>query len=324
MVAKIATATATHNGTVTDVVKAPTLAHGQPLPVRQKASKRNAHKNLGLTRLPGASSIAGCADRKFRAWRSGRKDVLISLSGKSAVVTGGSKGIGRSIALELAKAGASVSICARGAAALEKTSAEITALGVRAHAATCDLGDKDAIASYIAAAGAALGGMDILVNNASGFGLGDDETGWTQSLNIDVMATVRASHAAIPLMERAGGGAILNISSISGFRGSARSAPYAAVKAALINYTMSQGLMLAPKRIRVNAIAPGSIEFPGGVWDERKTSNPQLYQSVLRSIPWGRLGHPEEIASAAVFLCSDAASWVTGQTLSVDGGQYLA
>jgi 3-oxoacyl-[acyl-carrier protein] reductase len=226
--------------------------------------------------------------------------------------------------LALAGAGASVSICARGAEALQKASGDITTLGAKSHAATCNLADKDSIAAYIAAAAAALGGIDILVNNASGFGLSDDEAGWAKSLNIDVMGTVRASHAAIPLLEKAGGGAILNISSIAGYRGSARSAPYAAVKAALINYTMSQGLMLAPKKIRVNAIAPGSIEFPGGVWDERKTSNPQLDQGTLRSIPWGRFGHPEEIASVALFLCSDAASWVTGQTLSVDGGQYLA
>ena len=87
---------------------------------------------------------------------------------------------------------------------------------------------------------------------------------------------------------------------------------------------MSQALILAPKKIRVNAISPGSIEFPGGMWEERKTSNPQLYNAVLRSIPWGRLGNPDEVANVALFLCSDAASWVTGQTLSVDGGQMLA
>jgi 3-oxoacyl-[acyl-carrier protein] reductase len=91
----------------------------------------------------------------------------------------------------------------------------------------------------------------------------------------------------------------------------------------VINYTMSQALMLAPKRIRVNAIAPGSIEFPGGIWDRRKTSQPQLYNAILDSIPSGRLGHPEEVANVAVFLCSPAASWVTGQTLIVDGGQML-
>ena len=247
----------------------------------------------------------------------------INLKGKRAVVTGGSKGIGRSIALGFAEAGAAVSICARGGAALDQTSAEIVSRGVKAHAGVCDLADKDAIATYIAAAANSLGGIDILVNNASGFGATDDETGWTKSLDIDVMATVRASHAAIPFIEKGGGGAILNISSISGYRASTRTAPYAAVKAALINYTMSQALTLAPKKIRVNAIAPGSIEFPGGAWEERKTSNPKLYNAILRSIPWGRLGSPEEVAKAALFLCSDAASWVTGQTLAVDGGQML-
>jgi len=247
----------------------------------------------------------------------------ISLKGKRAVVTGGSRGIGRSIALAFAEAGAAVSICARGQAALDRTMNEILAHGVKAHAGICDLADKDAIASYIAAAAQSLGGIDILVNNASGFGASDDEAGWTKSIDIDVMATVRASHAAVPLMEKAGGGAVLNISSISAYRGSARTAPYAAVKAAVINYTMSQALALASKKIRVNAIAPGSIEFPGGTWEKRKTSDPALYDAILRSIPWGRLGTPDEVANAALFLCSDAATWVTGQTLSVDGGQFL-
>jgi 3-oxoacyl-[acyl-carrier protein] reductase len=247
----------------------------------------------------------------------------LNLRGKRAVVAGGSRGIGRSIALAFADAGAAVSICARGRAGLDKTTGEIVARGVKSHAAACNLADKDAIAIYIAAAADSLGGIDILVNNASGFGANDDEAGWAKGLEIDVMATVRATHAAVPFIEKAGGGAVLNISSISGYRASARTAPYAAVKAALINYTMSQALILAPKKIRVNAIAPGSIEFPGGMWEERKKSNPQLYNAVLRSIPWGRLGRPEEVADAALFLCSEMASWVTGQTLTVDGGQLL-
>jgi 3-oxoacyl-[acyl-carrier protein] reductase len=247
----------------------------------------------------------------------------ISFSGKRVIVAGGSKGIGRSIALGFAGAGASVSICARGQAALDATAAEIKALGVKAHAASCDLADEDAIAAYVDAAAASLGGIDILINNASGFGGADTEEGWKKGFDIDVMATVRASNAAIPHIERSGGGAILNISSISGLAASARSTSYAAVKAAVINYTMSQGLMLAPKKIRANAIAPGSIEFPGGLWEQSKTANPQLYNAILKSIPWGRLGKPEEIANAALFLCSDQASWITGQTLTVDGGQIL-
>lgn len=247
----------------------------------------------------------------------------INFKGKRVVVCGGSRGIGRSIALGFASAGADVSICARGRAALDATAAEIKAAGGKVHAGECDLADKAAIAAYIASAAQALGGIDILVNNASGFGSTDDEAGWAKSMDIDVMATVRASHAAIPHLEADGGGVILNISSISGYAASTRSAPYAAVKAAVINYTMSQALMLAPKKIRVNAIAPGSIEFPGGSWEERKTTNPALYNGVLKSIPWGRLGHPEEIANAALFLCSPQASWITGQTLTVDGGQML-
>lgn len=248
----------------------------------------------------------------------------ISLKGKRAVIAGGSRGIGRSIALTLAAAGANVSICARGAEGLKAAAADIGKSGGQVHWGACDLGDAAAIARYVADAAAALGGIDILVNNASGFGMVDDEAGWAASLNIDVLATVRASHAAIPHIEKSGGGAIVNISSISGHRASARSAPYAAVKAAVINYTQSQAVMLSSKRIRVNAIAPGSIEFPGGTWEKRKTENPALYQATLKSIPWGRFGAPEEIATVALFLVSDMAGWVTGQTITADGGQFLS
>lgn len=247
----------------------------------------------------------------------------IQMAGKRVVVAGGSKGIGRSIALAFAAAGASVSICARGQAALAAAGGDIAAHGVTAHVAVCDLADARAITGYVEEAAKALGGIDVLVNNASGFGVTDDEAGWAAGINVDLLATVRASHAAIPHIEKAGGGAILNISSISGHGASARSAPYAAVKAAVINYTMSQALMLAPRRIRVNAIAPGSIEFPGGLWEQRKSSHPQLYGSILKSIPFGRLGDPQEIANVALFLCSGAASWITGQTVTVDGGQSL-
>jgi len=247
----------------------------------------------------------------------------ISLKGKRAVIAGGSRGIGRSIALAFAAAGASVSICARGAEGLKAAAGDIGKHGGQVHWAACDLADGEAIARYVEDAARTLGGIDILVNNASGFGMADDEAGWMAGLNVDVMATVRASRVAIPHMEKAGGGAIVNISSISGYRASSRSVPYAAVKAAVINLTQSQALMLSGKRIRANAIAPGSIEFPGGLWEERKTSNPQLYQGILKSIPWGRLGKPEEIATVALFLVSDMASWVTGQTVTVDGGQLL-
>ena len=247
----------------------------------------------------------------------------LGLKGKRVVVAGGSRGIGRSIALGFAAEGADVSICARSEGALRETEAELKKLGGKVHAATCDLGDGGAVHGYVEAAARALGGIDILVNNASGFGRSDDEAGWAASINVDLMGSVRASHTAIPHMEKAGGGCILHISSISGLAPSTRTPPYGAVKAALIQYTLTQAAALAAKNIRANCIAPGSIEFPGGVWDQAKTGNPKLYGAILSGIPFGRMGRPEEVANLALFLCSQAASWITGQTVAVDGGQML-
>ena len=180
------------------------------------------------------------------------------------------------------------------------------------------------MSGYVAAAAAALGGIDVLDNNASGFGMGDDEAGWAAGLSVDVMAMVRASHAALPWLQKSGAGAsVLHISSISAYRPSTRSAAYAAVKAAMNSYTGSQAAMLSRQGIRVNAIAPGSIEFPGGVWDQRKQAGDALYDRTLKSIPFGRMGTPEEIAEVALFLASPHARWVTGQVIGVDGGQML-
>jgi len=243
--------------------------------------------------------------------------------GRRAVVCGGSRGIGRSIALGFAGAGAAVSICARGRDALTATREELARFGNPTHAAPCDLADGAAVADYIASAATALGGIDILVNNASGFGMSDDEAGWEASVAVDLMATVRASRSALPHLERAKDGAIVNISSISGYRPSLRSPPYAAVKAAVFQYTTTQAALLASKGIRANCVAPGSIEFPGGTWEKRKADNPALYKRILEGIPFGRLGYPEEVANVVLFLASPLAHWVTGQTITVDGGQLL-
>ena len=243
-------------------------------------------------------------------------------TGRKAIVCGGSRGIGRAIALGLAAAGADVSICARGAETLEATRQEIAAFGYTAHAASVDLGNGAAIKTYIADAASVLGGIDVLVNNASAFGSADDEASWLASLAIDMLAIVHATQAALPFLT-ASKGSVVNTSSVSALRSAARQPPYGAIKAAVIHYTNTQAAMYARSGIRVNGIAPGSIEFPGGVWDRRKTENPKLYGAVLNSIPFGRLGTPEEVANVAMFLASPLASWVTGQTIVVDGGQLL-
>lgn len=245
--------------------------------------------------------------------------------GYRVLVAGGSRGIGRSIALAFAHAGAAVSICARGAAALEQTRQEIAAHGVVAHAQCCDLADPAAIEAWVAAAAGVLGGIDVLVNNASGYGFGEGDEAWLAGFQVDLMAAVRASRAALAHLQQSAHACIVHTSSIAAFHpGAGGGAAYAAVKAALSQYTTSQALALAGQRIRVNAIAPGSIEFPGGVWDQCRREDPARYARVLGKIPFGRYGTPEEIAHAALFLASPWAGWITGQTLVVDGGQLLS
>jgi 3-oxoacyl-[acyl-carrier protein] reductase len=243
--------------------------------------------------------------------------------GNRVVVAGGSRGIGRATALGFAAAGAAVSICARGAASLEEARQALAEHGGTVHAAQCDLGDGAAVAGYVTAAAAALGGIDVLVNNASGFGIADDEAGWAASIRVDLLGAVRATRAALPHLEQAAAGAIVNIASISGLRPAMRTPPYGAVKAALIHYTVTSAALLARKGIRVNGVAPGAIEFPGGVWDRRRVEMPELYRQLVASIPFGRMGRPEEVASVALFLASPLSGWITGQTIVVDGGQLL-
>ncbi len=250
--------------------------------------------------------------------------VTFDFSGRRVLVAGGSRGIGRSIALGFAKAGAAVSICARNREGLEATRAELAAAGARtAHAAPCDLSDRAQIEAWVAAAAGALGGIDVLVNNASGFGAGDTDEGWDASFRVDVQAVVRASRAALPWLEKSSAPSVVNVSSISALKPSTRTPAYGAAKAAVIHYTSSQAAMWARRGIRVNCVAPGSIDFPGGLWQQRKEADPTLYQRTLASIPFGRFGAPAEVADLVLYLASDAARWVTGQSIAVDGGQTL-
>ena len=247
----------------------------------------------------------------------------LNLKGKGVIVTGGSRGIGLSIAQGFAAEGANVSICARDPIALEGARVQLSAHGSIVHTESCDVSDADALKRYLSAACEALGTLNVLVNNPSGFGRGDDEEGWQKSIDVDLMASVRGSWQAAPQIEKAGGGAIIHVSSISGLTHSQRTPPYGAIKAALNQYTKTQAIDLASRGIRVNAIAPGSIYFEGGLWAQAERENRPLYDGILASIPSGRFGTPQEVAQLAVFLGSDAGRWITGQTIAVDGGQML-
>jgi 3-oxoacyl-[acyl-carrier protein] reductase len=254
----------------------------------------------------------------------GQEGVMdLGLEGRNCVVIGGSRGIGRSIALGLATEGANVAICARNGEALRATDSELSAKGVKAHAELCDAADPVELAAFLRASRRELGSVDVLVHNASALAVGPSLSDWEASLKVDLMAAVHATEQVIPWMEEAGGGSILFVASISGLE--ADPSPdfgYTAAKAGLIAHAKKLGVMSAPRGIRVNAIAPGSIEFPGGVWSMVKDSQPEVYESVRASIPSGRLGTPEEVADVAVFLVSPRAAWVTGECVSVDGGQH--
>ena len=243
----------------------------------------------------------------------------LSLKGLCAVVTGGTKGIGRAIAETLAAEGANVAICARNAGEVDAAVARLKAKGVKASGRKLDVGDGPALQAWVQDVAGEFGGVDIVVATVSALAIGQDEESWKKEFDVDLMGTVRLVNAAMPFLEKSRAASIVTVSSVSGREVDFAAGPYGTMKAAIIHYTQGLAFQLAGKGIRANTLSPGNTYFEGGVWHQIKQGNPKLYAEALALNPTGRMGTPQEMANAAVFLASPAASFVTGTNLVVDG-----
>ena len=243
----------------------------------------------------------------------------LGLKGLRAVVTGGTKGIGRAIAQTLAAEGAHIAYCARNAEEVAQTAKDFAPYGVTVFGRVVDVADGPALAAFVNEAAAAMGGVDIVVANVSALAIPNEEANWQRTFDVDMMGTVRLVNAAMPHLEKSTQAAIVTISSVSGREIDFASGPYGAFKAAIVHYTQGLAYHLAGKHIRANTVSPGNTYFPGGVWNQIEHGNPELYKMALGMNPTGRMGTPQEMANAAVFLASPAASFITGTNLVVDG-----
>lgn len=254
----------------------------------------------------------------------------LKLKGRSALVTGATRGIGLRIARQLAAEGANLGICARSQAAVDETVVELLASGVNVVGDAIDITNTQAYTGWINSAAQRLGGLDVFVSNVSAGPNTAGEAGWRNAFEADMLGAVRGCEAALPWLRKSDAGSIVLIASISGVMSKALPAPgihaYGAMKAALISYGSQISRELAREGIRVNMVSPGPIYFSGGPWDHIKQNFPAAYQQALNQCVIGRLGTPEEVASAVVFLASPVSGFTTGQNLHLDGGymQHVA
>lgn len=246
----------------------------------------------------------------------------LKLKGKSAVVTGGSRGIGRAIAETLAEEGANVAICARQPDQVAETVAALEARGVRAWGQAADIADKASLQGFVRGAAEAFGGLDILVSNASALVQGVAEDDWRAMFEVDLLGAVRSFEAAKPHLEKAaaanGDAAFILISSVSAAEATGASS-YGAMKAALIHYAKGVAREGAPKGLRCNVVSPGTVLFDGGVWGQVRDNMPDFFAQMIKRNPTGRMASPEEIAAATVFLASPRSAFTTGINMVVDG-----
>lgn len=244
----------------------------------------------------------------------------LELTGKVALVTGSTKGIGRAIVERFAAEGCHVGICARNEAEVTQAVEELQKHGVKVAGSAVDVASADSMQAWIEHCASALGGIDIFVPNVSAGGADASEDGWRANFEVDMLATWRGVQLATPYLEQSNAGSIVVISSTAALEAFAGAVPYSALKAALLNYSGNLAQDMAPKGIRVNAVSPGPIFIDGGAWDNIKQAMPEIYEGTVAAIPMGRMGSGAEVADAVAFLASPRSSFTTGTNMVLDGG----